>query len=186
MPSFAIVPAAGKGERFGPSSKLLANVDGEPMLGRTIRSLLDGGVDRVVVVTAPGAALGSVAILSDSRVTTIVNPDPSRGMFSSIQAGMAAADGDPILVLPGDMPFVRAETVAAVLAASRLGEIVSPRHGAKRGHPVALPGRLRSEILKADAASTLSAALEPFLADRLELDVDDPGIVRDVDTKQDL
>ena len=74
-------------------------------------------------------------VTTDPRVIVVVNPDPSRGMFSSIQTGVSAAEGDPILVLPGDMPFVRSETVAALVAAARLGEIVSPRYGSKHGHP---------------------------------------------------
>jgi molybdenum cofactor cytidylyltransferase len=186
MPPLAIVPAAGKGERFGSPAKLLADVGGEPMLGRTIRSLLDAGIEQVVVVTAPGAALDSVSALIDARVRRVVNADPSRGMFSSIQAGMAAADGDPILVLPGDMPFVTPQTIAAVVAASRLGEVVTPRYGAKRGHPVSLPGRLRTTILNADPTSNLSAVLKAVGIERLELEGEDPGVLRDVDTKQDL
>jgi molybdenum cofactor cytidylyltransferase len=184
--SVAIVPAAGKGERFGSPLKLLADVRGEPMLGRTVRALLEGGVDRVVVVAAPGVSFAAVAALHDPRVTLVVNPDPSRGMFSSIQAGVAAAEGEPIVVLPGDMPFVRGGTVAAVLTAARLGAVISPRYRGQRGHPIVLPARLRSEIVKADPASTLSAVLEAAEEDRFELDVDDPGILRDVDTMKDL
>lgn len=186
MTSLAIVPAAGRGERFGSSPKLLADVGGEPMLARTIRTLFDGGVSRIVIVTAPGSTLTGLAILDDVRVMTVVNPDPSRGMLSSIQTGLAATDGDPILVHPGDMPFVQAQTIAAVLTASRLGDVVTPRHGAKRGHPVALPGHLRVAILSADPASNLSAVLKAAEVDRLELEVDDPGVLRDVDTPHDL
>src|SRR5262245_17259221 len=186
MAVVAIVPAAGKGERFGSPLKLLANVRGEPMLGRTIRSLLEGGVDRVIVVTAPAATFDAVEILGDERVAIVSNPDPSRGMFSSIQTGLAAADGDVLIVLPGDMPFVRGGTVAALLTAARLNSVVVPRYRGQRGHPVALPGRLRGEILKGDPASNLSAVLTATGEERLELDVDDPGILRDVDTKQDL
>jgi molybdenum cofactor cytidylyltransferase len=188
MSAVAIVPAAGQGERFGSPQKLLADVGGTPMLARTIRTLLDGGVERIMVVTAPGSALSALAILDDPRVATVVNADPSRGMFSSIQAGIAAAgaNSDPILVHPGDMPFVQPQTVAAVLAASRIGDVVTPRYGAKRGHPVALPGHLRVAILSADPASNLSAVLKAAAIDRLELEVDDPGVLRDVDTPQDL
>src|ERR1043165_7180029 len=123
----AIVPAAGRGERFRESglstarvtrpsaataiTKMLADIDGQPMLNRTIRCLIDGGVAEVIVVVAPDmtGAMTSVALLADARVRVVINPDPSRGMFSSIQLGVMATTGDPMLVLPGDMPFVRAE-----------------------------------------------------------------------------
>ena len=108
-------------------------------------------------------------------------------MFSSILIGLAAEDGDPILVLPGDMPFVKTETVTAVLhEATSTGRIVSPRFGGRHGHPVAFPGSLRAEILKADVASTLAAVLAAHHARRASIDVSDPGVHRDVDAPADL
>lgn len=187
MPSLAIVPAAGRAERFG-GGKLTADLDGEPLLNRTLRSLLEGGLDRVVVVLAPGAAMTGVALLNDPRVRAVVNPDPSRGMFSSIQCGVAAEDGDPMLVLPGDMPFVNSETIAAVLAAAQEARtIVSPRLAGRHGHPVALPSRLKQLILDADVATTtLSLLIAAHGAGRVELDVSDKGVRRDVDVRGDL
>src|ERR1700681_1339518 len=100
MPSIAVVPAAGRSERFG-SAKLLALVDGERLLHRTIRSLLDGGVDQVIVVLGADSPVRSsqfeVRSLREPGVRVVTNPDPSRGMFSWIQIGVAAAEGDPIL-----------------------------------------------------------------------------------------
>jgi molybdenum cofactor cytidylyltransferase len=121
-------------------------------------------------------------------VTQAVNPDPARGMFSSIQAGLAEApDGHPILVLPGDMPFVRSATIAAVAAHAReSGNVVSPRFSGRRGHPVALPGSLREGLLRAAPASTLADILDGSSNQREYIDVDDPGVLRDVDTRADL
>jgi len=193
--AIAIVTAAGKGERFG-GGKLIAPLEGEPLLNRTVRSLLDGGAGRVVVVAAPDSRLDGVTLLGDPRVALVINPDPSRGMFSSIQTGVAAAGlsdspdraGDPILVLPGDMPFVKATTVAAVIAraAANPGKIVSPRHRGSHGHPVALPGGLRREILDAPPSLTLAMLIESHASERTFVDVDDRGIVRDVDERADL
>ena len=178
------MPAAGRASRFG-GGKLTADIDGEPLLNHTLRSLLDGGVARVIVVTAPDSALDDVALLNDVRVARAVNPDPSRGMFSSIQAGFEAADGHPILVLPADMPFVTSDTVRAVDAAARAtGAIVAPSFEGRHGHPVAIPGGLRDEILREPAASTLAAVLARHTREWIA--VDDGGVVRDVDRPGDL
>jgi molybdenum cofactor cytidylyltransferase len=186
MPSVAIVPAAGKAERFG-GAKLVAQIDGHALIDLTLRSLLDGGVDRVIVVVAPGADFSAARLLADPRVRTIVNADSSRGMFSSIHAGLAGAEGDPVLILPADMPFVSSATVAAVMAACvREQRIVVPVCNNERGHPVAFPVSLRAAVLLAPPDSTLKAALASTGAARFELTVDDPGIVRDVDTRGDL
>jgi molybdenum cofactor cytidylyltransferase len=185
MSSVAIVPAAGKGARFG-GAKLLADVGGEPLLNRTIRSLLEGGVKHVVVVLAEGASI-QVPAFADRHVHTTTNPDPSRGMLSSIQAGLTGAVGDQFLILPGDMPFVRSDTVKAVLDAARETDaIVSPRYRNKRGHPVSVPGRLRAELLSASSTSSLKDVLATVNEQKIEIDVDDPGVLRDVDERQDL
>jgi molybdenum cofactor cytidylyltransferase len=186
MPSIAIVPAAGRADRFG-GGKLLADVGGVPLLDRTVRCLLDAGVDQIVVVLPPTGRFDTVRLLTDPRVLVAVNPDPARGMFSSIQVGAGAGEGDPILILPGDMPFVSSGTVVAVIAAqARTGGLVIPRHDGRRGHPIALPGRLRADILGAPATDNLSRLLKAAAPDRLELDVEDAGVVRDVDVVGDL
>jgi molybdenum cofactor cytidylyltransferase len=184
--SLAIVPAAGQSERFG-GMKLVADVDGEPLLDRTLRSLLDGGIDRVVVVLAPGASFPTVSRLCDHRVTIAVNPDPSRGMFSSIHVGLAAAAGDPIAVLPADMPFVRPDTIRALVEQCvRTGAAFVPAHAGRRGHPLVLPGALRYALLGADATTSLKEALLSLGSSPLEFPVRDDGVMRDVDTRDDL
>jgi len=185
----AVVTAAGSAERFG-GKKLLTLIDGEPLLDHTIDALLDGGVSEVIVVVGKDARAElerDVNAMLDPRVRAVENPDPSRGMFSSIQEGVAQAQGDAILVMPGDMPFVSAETVRAVIAAyERKPAIVSPRYRGKRGHPVALPASLRDEIRSAKPGATLHDVIHAHTDLRVDVDLDDPGVVRDVDRPEDL
>jgi molybdenum cofactor cytidylyltransferase len=185
----AVVTAAGSAERFG-GKKLLAPVDGEPLLDHTIRSLLEGGVTEVIVVVgtdARGELERDVNAMNDSRVRPVENPDPSRGMFSSIQVGVATANGDALVVLPGDMPYVRPETVRAVIAKYReRPAIVSPRYKGKRGHPVVMPLSLRDEIATTAPTANLHEVIKHHQDERVDLDVDDAGVVRDVDTPADL
>jgi molybdenum cofactor cytidylyltransferase len=185
----AIVTAAGSAERFG-GKKLLTPIDGEPLLDHTIDALLEGGVAEVIVVVGRDARAElerDVNAMLDPRVRAVENPDPSRGMFSSIQEGVAQAQGDVILVMPGDMPFVSPDTVRAVLAAyEQKPAIVSPRYRGKRGHPVALPVSLRDEIGAADPRATLHDVIHAHMDIRVDVEVDDPGVVRDVDRPEDL
>ena len=186
MSAVAIVPAAGKGERFG-GAKLLARFNDEPLINWTLWSLLDGGVATVIVVTAPGADLSEAKLMNDPRVSVVVNEDPSRGMFSSIQAGLAVAHADIVLVLPADMPFVGAATVAAVIARSvATGSVVIPVHQGRRGHPIAIPRARCDELLSHEPTATLKDALAASGATPILLDVSDAGILRDVDVPGDL
>ena len=189
MRAVAVVTAAGSAERFG-GKKLLTQIDGEPLLDHTISELLEGGVAEVIVVVGSDARAElerDVNAMLDPRVRAVENPDPSRGMFSSIQEGVAQAQGDAILVMPGDMPFVSPETVRAVIAAyERKPSIVSPRYRGKRGHPVALPAHLRDEIRAADPRATLHDVIRGHADIRIDVDVDDAGVIRDVDRPEDL
>jgi molybdenum cofactor cytidylyltransferase len=189
MRAVAVVTAAGSAVRFG-GGKLLTPIDGEPLLDHTIRALLDGGAAEVIVVVGHDARAElerDVNAMLDPRVRPVENPDPDRGMFSSIQEGVAQAQGDAILVLPGDMPFVTPATVRAVLETyERKPAIVSPRYQGKRGHPVALPLSLREEIRSTDPRSNLHEVIKRHADMRVDVDVEDPGAVRDVDTADDL
>ena len=182
MRTAAVVPAAGSGERFG-GPKLLADVGGMPLIERTVGSLRDAGVDDIVLVVGP-----ETGTLTGARdVTVVVNPDPSRGMFSSLQAGLADVIADAVLVLPGDMPFVRPSTIRSLVQVFEArGGVVSPRFDGKRGHPIVMPPILQQSVLAADPSSTLHHVLKAHPDLRIDLDVDDRGVLRDVDTKEDL
>lgn len=184
----AVVPAAGAARRFG-GGKLMADLHGRPLLDHTIESLLEGGVDRVVIVAPAPDAFSAVPAMADARVKVVVNPEPSRGMFSSIQCGLDAAGEQAswLAVLPADMPFVRAATVSRLIeAAGRANEVVVAACDGRRGHPLVLPARLRGPLLAQPASSSLKAALGALGAASIEVEVGDPGVVRDVDRRQDL
>jgi molybdenum cofactor cytidylyltransferase len=182
----AVVPAAGASTRFG-SWKPVADVGGVPLIERTLASLLAADVHHVIVVIREGDRFDAVPSLADARVSTVVNPDPARGMFSSIQIGLAAADADVVLVLPADMPFVAAGTVRAVIAAAAAtGGVVVPVHAGRRGHPIAIAGSLCGRLAVLDPMTTLKDALAALAVPRDLLEVTDPGVLRDVDVPADL
>lgn len=185
----AVVTAAGSAERFG-GKKLLAPVNGEPLLDRTIRCLLEGGVAEVIVVVSADARrelARDISAMDDARVRVLENDDPARGMFSSIQVGVAGAVGDALLVLPGDMPYVRPDTVRTLIAKYReRPAIVSPRFKGKRGHPVVMPLSLRDEIGATAPTANLHDVIKLHQDERVDLEVEDAGVNRDVDIPADL
>jgi molybdenum cofactor cytidylyltransferase len=182
----AVVPAAGQSSRFG-SAKLLTSIDGICLIDRTIGCLVDAGLERIIVVIDRRDALDAARLVHDARVSVVVNVEPSRGMFSSIQTGVAAGIGDAYLVLPADMPFVRAATVSVVLDHARAADsVVVPVFRGRRGHPIVTPAGLRTHVLAAAPSSTLKNVLLASAAPQIEVDVDDPGVTRDVDVPNDL
>ncbi|MEO7193154.1 MAG: nucleotidyltransferase family protein [Vicinamibacterales bacterium] len=185
--ALAIVLAAGAAVRFG-RQKLLADVNGVPMLERTIQSLLAAHISRVVVVLPSGTDYPTVSSLTAANVVVVANPDPSRGMFSSIQvAFLSAHRGTPLVILPGDMPFVRAATIAFLFdAQGDAGGIVMPRYRGQRGHPVVMAPALRAPVIAAPSDANLRDVLHSSGVAIHEVEVDDGGVVRDVDIRSDL
>src|SRR5688572_310683 len=191
MAVIGVVLAAGRGRRFAAAApdtpfKLLALIDGEPMVRRTVLSLLDGGADRCVVVVSGDTETAVASALNGLPVTLTVNPKPARGMFSSIQCGVAhlRADDQGVL-LPGDMPYVRPETIAAVLSAAIRADVSAcASYANRRGHPLVISTALRDRILQAPTDAKLNEVRS--LEECLSVDVPDPGVHHDVDRPEDI
>jgi CTP:molybdopterin cytidylyltransferase MocA/SAM-dependent methyltransferase len=113
----ALVMAAGAGSRFG-GGKLLAPLAGKPLLQHVLDSIVDAGVGEVVVVLGADADEVERSITWPDA-TLVRNPDPARGLSSSLAVGMAAVDDDvdAVVVLLGDQPLVRASTIRALIDA---------------------------------------------------------------------
>jgi molybdenum cofactor cytidylyltransferase len=160
---------------------MIAPIDGVPMVRRTVESLLSGGVNHCVVVVSEAGRQAIDEALRGLPVDLVVNPDPSRGMFSSVQCGVAVTDESALCVLlPGDMPFVQPATIAAVIAAGRAGQgTVAPALDGNRGHPVVCSSALRAWIVAAPVESRLDHLMDRDTV--VAVDVADPGVRRDVD-----
>jgi CTP:molybdopterin cytidylyltransferase MocA/SAM-dependent methyltransferase len=182
-----IVLAAGAGSRFG-GAKLEARLDGNPVLQHVLDALAAAGIDDPVVVTA--GPLGAEIEWGAARPVT--NPEPAQGLSSSLKVGWdAAMDGpeppDAVIVALGDQPLVRADVLAALIAAplDATRPIVAPRYGATSARN---PVRLERDAAPLVDAAIGDRGLAPILDDRPELvrwlDVD--GDNPDVDTAADL
>jgi len=182
----AIVPAAGRAERFG-GGKLMAPIAGMPLIDHTLTSLAGAGIEPVVMVVDGTRPLPPTGASDRYRVRRVVNPVSARGMWSSIQAGLAAVAAGTLVVLPGDMPWVRSSTIRMLAdRAHGRSQAVVPVHDGRRGHPVLLPGALREALLAADVASNLKQVLIDLDVGFDEVEVADPGVLRDVDVPADL
>jgi CTP:molybdopterin cytidylyltransferase MocA len=159
-----------------PKAELV--VAGERLVDRAVRVLAEGGCDPVVAVVRDGVEV--------PRTIAVVNPDPERGMRSSLDLAVATAgDADALAVLLVDAPGVGADAVRAVLAAWRPGRIAVARYGDRRGHPtVAAPAEWRAALALAgpDEGARALLAGRPDLVDEVEV----PGDPTDLDTPEDL
>lgn len=182
-----LVLAAGSGTRFG-GGKLLARVGGRPILQGVLDALAEAGIAEVIVVLGQDAATIETAIewRTERRV---VNPEPERGLSSSLQAGFAAVGDDvtEVLVALGDQPFTRSAVIGALIdaGADTRSDIVVPRYADDHGRNPVLIKRAAFPLV---ATAKGDRGFGPIIADHPELvqEVEVPGTNVDIDSRRDL
>ena len=180
-----VVLAAGQGRRFGPRGhKLLQPFGSGTVLSATIRHAIQTAWPVAVVTTPPLVASVSPWVATRDLVV-LDEADADRGMGHSIAAGVLAhSSARGWLILPADMPLVRPESITAVGRALVEHPVAYAQHRGRRGHPVGFGGEMYSELigLTGDEGARRLVARYPALA----VEVDDPGVLIDVDTEADL
>ena len=186
----AVVLAAGQSRRMGAENKLLAEVDGAPLLRHAVDTALASQADGVIVVTGHEAERVR-AELDGQPLTFTHNPRYAEGLSTSLQAGLAAlpSDVDGAVILLGDMPRVGPEHIDRLIAAFNPLEgraICVPTQRGKRGNPVLFAQSLFDEIRHV-AGDVGARHLIGTHADLVcEVPIDDEAIFTDVDTPEAL
>jgi molybdenum cofactor cytidylyltransferase len=180
-----VVPAAGRGSRFGGlQHKLEQPLAGGTVLGATLSHAIQTQLPVIVVTTAALAPLVGLQVAARDIVVLSAG-EAARGMGYTIAAGVAERSGAPgWLVLPGDMPLVRPGTLLAVATALEQHPVVYAQYKGRRGHPVGFAAELYSELILLDNDDGARRVVARYPAHGLE--VDDPGVLMDVDTPADL
>ena len=162
-----LVLASGRGERFraagGLGSKLQAMLAGRPVIEHTLAAVRASGLP--------------------FHVEDAGHP----GMGDSIAAAVRAArDAPGWLVLPADLPLVQPASLREVARQLLEHVIVLPAHQGMRGHPVGFRSECRDELLALAGAEGAAAIVKRRQGEAFRLELDDRGIVTDIDTPADL
>ncbi|MDQ0316575.1 molybdopterin-binding/glycosyltransferase family 2 protein [Amorphus orientalis] len=187
----ALVLAAGRSTRMG-SPKMLATIDGMPLVRRVVEAAAASRADPIVVVTGHGgdAVRGALDGLS---VQTVDNPSYADGLSTSVRAGLAALpdEADAALVLLGDMPMIEPAMIDRLIDAfdpEKGALIVVPTHGGKRGNPVLWSRRFFTELMAVTGdkggrdllAEYPDAIVEVELGEAAAMDVDTREVLADL------
>ncbi len=190
-----LVLAAGRGRRFGGTSKLLAKVDGRPVLRHVVEAALASRLDPVIVVLGAGAESGLQAIkgLEDARLRIVFNPAWESGKASSFQVALREVPDDApgVVALLGDMPRIKPWLIDRVLSEFEIsGRLCFPIYpgdeGPQKGQPTAYPRELFGEVGHLIGDETAMAAVRRHWGEAVKIPLDDASSQVDIDTAQDL
>jgi molybdenum cofactor cytidylyltransferase len=183
-----LILAAGESSRMGqPKALLPCPPTGRTFVTQLITALHDGGVAQVGVVGRVGdQGLRDEIGRASPPVAYLQNPSPELGQLSSLLVGIDYAERQRAagaLVVPVDMPLIQAATVRAALEAFMRHDepVLRVTHRGRHGHPVIFGAPLFAALRQADPSQGARAVVRQDSSRVHEIEVDDPGVLRDVD-----
>ncbi|NLL52259.1 MAG: NTP transferase domain-containing protein [Peptococcaceae bacterium] len=183
----ALIPAAGYSSRMGLFKPLLP-IASSLVLEKPIKAFRTAGVEDILVITGHKNFL-LAPVLEGLGVKAVYNSRFDQGMYSSIQAGVAALpeDTEAFFLLPADYAVVSSAVISQILEKYRREphQVFYPTYNGERGHPPLISAELRPYILEGEADGGLRGLLESIVTDYAEIPVDDEGILQDLDTEDD-
>jgi molybdenum cofactor cytidylyltransferase len=184
----AIVLAAGMSERMG-SPKPLLEIGGRTFIESVCGRIWEAGAGEVVVVLGARHELVEEKV-DFPREKVAVNDDYLLGQLSSLKVGMEMLDGSSshFLLALVDHPLVKTTTYRKLMreCGTHGDSIVIPVFRGRRGHPVVFPRPLYLQLLEAPLAIGARYVVQRNLDRIVEIDVDDGGILADIDTREDF
>jgi molybdenum cofactor cytidylyltransferase len=170
-----IILAGGMSKRLG-RNKMDVLIQNKKVLQHTVDNMI-GNVDFVTLVT------GHYKIKDmqpNDKMNIVENKNYKMGMFTSIKRGIEEVQGD-VFIIPGDYPMVKEATYKKILEST--GSIRVPTYNGRKGHPIYISKDLIQELKSEPLSSNLKVWRDKHTVTYIE--VDDPGILRDLDTEDD-
>lgn len=186
----AVVLAAGQSVRMGEVKQLL-RLGEQTMLERTLENVRSARVDEVILVLGFSAEMIRrqlpVSLLDGLKL--VINEQYGKGMAGSLREGLRAvsAEIDAALIALADQPFIRPETLDRIIERYRDSDakIAIPFYRGTRGNPVMLDRSVFAEAMALEGDAGFRAIFGRHASGITEVDVDDPGVLLDIDDRED-
>jgi molybdenum cofactor cytidylyltransferase len=182
-PIAGLILAGGASRRMG-APKALLRFHNETFLDRMIR-LFSEVSSPVIVVLGHQSEQIRAGIERASEAIFAVNPDPERGMLSSLQCGLQAlpADTAALMFTPVDHPNIQMATLRKIAAQfeTERAPVTVPTYNGMHGHPVCIAQALALELLELPASAMASDVIHKYGGQTSYIAVDDPAVITDVD-----
>lgn len=189
---FAVVPACGRSRRMGVP-KLALPLGRRSVLEHVVSALAAAPLARTLVVVGP-ASPPPTSFSCGPTLEVLVLAEQTADMRATVEAGLRhlarteqPGPNDAFLLALADQPTITASTVSALVAAhtTQSGRVRVPVFQGRRGHPVLFPWSLADTIPGLPAGRGLDALLESHPDLIVEMPVDSPDVLGDLDDPSD-
>jgi molybdenum cofactor cytidylyltransferase len=184
---WAIILAAGESRRMN-TPKMLLPFKGKTIIEKVIENVVSSDVNKTLVVVGFSGDI-IVERIKDLPVSHCSNENYREGMLSSVKCGLMNLPEkfEAVVVMPGDYPGIGADIINILIDSFRGSgkKIVIPLFGGKRGHPILISYEYRDEVMKLRSEEGLRGLAMKFPDKVLEVEANDPAILRDIDTMDD-
>ncbi|MFK0314414.1 nucleotidyltransferase family protein [Pseudomonas sp. NPDC090233] len=182
----ALVLAAGSSVRFGGDKRRATLADGRSLLVHSVERACAVFSDVRVVVRA-GERDEDLGLPADCRIIT--SPEAALGMGHSLAAGAASladSEAQAVAILLGDMPWIEPATLRRLAEVASASTIVLPRQSGQQGHPVIFGCDFWSELTQLSGDEGARSVVKAHRDRCVVLELNDAGVLRDIDTPQDV
>ena len=186
-----IILAAGRSTRMEKTKQLLPFGD-STILGTVIENALESDLDGITLVLGHEHKKIKNSLkeqFRSYRFRIVVNPDYEKGQSTSLICGIKSIDSktDAAMFLLGDLPCVGPRTIDQIISGfdPAFSDIVVPCFKGKRGNPVIISQALFPELETISADTGARTLFSKYQNRLLKIEVDDPGILMDIDTPDD-
>jgi molybdenum cofactor cytidylyltransferase len=184
-PIAGIILSAGASSRMG-TPKAMLPLNGETFLDRLIRLFSEAGIPPIVVLGHQAVEIQS-GIQRGSEGRFVVNPDPRRGMLSSLQCGLEAVpqEAEAVMFMPVDHPNLERSTLEKLIGHfnAELAPVTVPTFQGEHGHPVLIARPLIAELLALPVTAQASDVIHRYRGQTAYIPVDDPAVTSDIDDR---
>ena len=183
-----ILLAAGQSKRMNTENKLVKKIKGIPLIKCALNNILKSSVNEIVIVLGYQSEIIEKLIDKNDKIKFVLNSNFETGMASSIRKGVEnlSKKTDAFFISLGDMPSINYDTYDQLIECKKNQKIIVPMFKGQKGNPVLFPKSFEKIMLSIQGDYGAKKILENNKKQVLNIEINDPGIIKDIDVLDDF
>ena len=184
----AILLAAGQSKRMNGENKLTKEIQGTPLIKRSVKNILDSSVQELIIVLGYQKEIIEKLIDKNEKIKIVFNKNFESGMASSIKTGLnnLSEKTEAFFICLGDMPMINHDIYNQLIKSKNNKEIIVPTHKGQQGNPILFAKTMKEKIMNITGDVGAKKILELNKDKILNLEIKDQNINKGFDTQNDF